>query len=134
MSCNRSPIRQQEPLPRVPKVPPKRPYDYTLEENAAIIQEKSKNFFANLKKKQPEQSKQPALDLKVLKMLKTLHQPEPRLISDYDRNILKSHNAAKRPRSSSANGKLVPQLREQKNSSTPHRSNCLPMSSMIQRL
>jgi hypothetical protein len=41
---NRSPIRRQEPLPRVPKVPPKRPYDYTPKENAAIVQEKSKNF------------------------------------------------------------------------------------------
>jgi hypothetical protein len=47
-------------------------------------------------------------------MLKTLHQPEPRLISDYDRTILKSHNAAMR--SSSASRKTVPQLGEQKNS------------------
>jgi hypothetical protein len=73
MSRNRSPIRRQEPLPRVPKVPPKRPYDYTPEENAAIVQEKSKNFFENLKKKRTEQSaKQPPLDPKALKMLKTL--------------------------------------------------------------
>jgi hypothetical protein len=99
---------------------PKRPYDYTPEENAAIVQEKSKNFFENLKKKRTEQSaKQPPLDLKVLKMLKTLHQPEPRLISDYDRNILKSHNAPKRSTSSSASGKSVPQLGEQKNSCPP---------------
>jgi hypothetical protein len=104
---NQSSIRRQEPLPRVPKVPPKRPYDYTLEENAAIVQEKSKNFFENLKKKKTEQSaEQPPLDPKVLKMLKTLHQPEPRLISDYDRNILKS-DAAKRSK-----GKSVPQLGE----------------------
>jgi hypothetical protein len=118
MSHNRSPIRRQEPLPRVPKVPPKRPYDYTPEENAAIIQEKSKNFFENLQKKRTEQSTdQPPLDPKVLKMLKALHQPEPRLISDYDHNILMSHNAAKR--SSSASGKSVPQLEEQKNSCAP---------------
>jgi hypothetical protein len=51
---NRSPIRRHEPLPRVPKVPTKRPYDYTLEENAAIVQEKSKNFFENLKKNKTE--------------------------------------------------------------------------------
>jgi hypothetical protein len=50
-------------------------------------------------------------------MLKTLHQPESRLILDYDRNILKSHNAAKR--SSSASGKSVPQLGEQKNLCSP---------------
>jgi hypothetical protein len=49
-------------------------------------------------------------------MMKTLHQPEPRLITDYDCNILKSHNAAKRSRSSTARGKSVLQQREQKNS------------------
>jgi hypothetical protein len=98
---NRSPIHRQEPLPRVPKVPPKRPYDYTPKENAVIVQEKSKNFFENLKKKKTEQSaKQPPLDPKVLKMLKTLHQPEPRLVSDYDRNILKS-DVAKRSKDKS---------------------------------
>jgi hypothetical protein len=53
-----------EPLPRVPKVPPKRPYDYTPEENEAIAKEHLKNFFANLKKKQPEQPEQSALDPK----------------------------------------------------------------------
>jgi len=111
---NRSPIRRQEPLPRVPKVPPKRPYDYTLEENAAKVQEKSKNFLENLKRKKTEQSaEQPPLDPKVLKMLKNLHQPEPRLASDYDRTILKS-DAAKRPK-----GKSVPQLGEQMNSCPP---------------
>jgi hypothetical protein len=47
-------------------VPPKRPYDYTPEENAVIVQEKSKNFFKNLKKKRIEQSaEQPPLDPKV---------------------------------------------------------------------
>jgi hypothetical protein len=112
MSRKRSPKPRQEPLPRVPKVPPKRPYNYTPEKTEAIAKEQSKTFFANLKKKQPEQ---PALDPeKVLKMLKMLHQPEPRLISDYDRNILKSHNAAKRSR-----GKSVPQLGERKNSCPP---------------
>jgi hypothetical protein len=88
-----------------------RPYDYTPEENAAIVQEKSKNFFENLKKKRTEQSaEQPPLDPKVIKMLENLHQPEPRLVSDYDHNILKS-DAAKR-----AKGKSVPQLEEQMNS------------------
>jgi hypothetical protein len=77
----------------------------------ATVHEKSKNFFENLKKKRTKQSaEQPPLDPKVIKMLKTLHQPEPRLISDYGRNILKSHNAAKRL--SSASGKSVPQLGE----------------------
>jgi hypothetical protein len=67
-----------------------------------------------LKKKRTEQSaEQPPLDLKVLKMLKTLHQPEPRLVSDYEHNILKS-DAAKRSK-----GKSVPQLRERMNSCPP---------------
>jgi hypothetical protein len=111
---NRSPIRRQEPLPRVPKVPPKRPYDRTPEANAAIIQEKSETFFENLKKKRTEKSaEQPPLDPKVLKILKTLHQPEPRLASDYDRNILKS-DATKWSK-----GKSVPRLSEQMNSCPP---------------
>jgi hypothetical protein len=67
------------------------------------VQEKSKNFFENLKKKKTEQSaKQPPLDLKVLKILKTLHQPKPRLASDYDRTILKSDTAKR------LKGKSVP--------------------------
>jgi hypothetical protein len=60
-----------------------------------------------LKRKKTEQSaKQPPLDPKVLKMLKNLHQPEPRLASDYDCTILKS-DAAKQSK-----GKSVPQLGE----------------------
>jgi hypothetical protein len=43
-------------------------------------------------------------------MLKTLHQPKPRLASDYDRNII-NLDAAKRSK-----GKSVPQLGEQMNS------------------
>jgi hypothetical protein len=63
-----------------------------------------------LKRKKTEQSaEQPPLDPKVLKMLKNLHQPKPRLASDYDRTILKS-DAAKRSK-----GKSVPQLGEQMN-------------------
>jgi hypothetical protein len=108
MSRNRSSIHRQEPLPKVPKIPAKRPYNCTPEENAVIVNEKVKNFFA---KKKPEP---PALDpKKVQKMLKTLHQPEPRLSSDYERSILKSYNTTKvRSRGSSASEKLVPQLGE----------------------
>jgi hypothetical protein len=73
-----------------------------------IAKEQAKNFVA--KKKQPEQ---PALDPeKVRKMQRTVHQPEPRLSSDYELSILKSHNAAKQSRSSSTSEKLVPQLGE----------------------
>jgi hypothetical protein len=49
--------------------------------NAVIGQ--VKNFFAKKNPKLPLDPK------KVKKMLKTLHQPEPRLSTDYDRSILK---------------------------------------------
>jgi hypothetical protein len=46
MSRNRSPKHRQDPFPRVPKVPLKRSYDYTEEENANIARAKymEKNF------------------------------------------------------------------------------------------
>ena len=51
-------------------------------------------------------------------MVKTLHQPEPRLSSDYDRSILKSHQETVRSKkSSSASGKSVDQLGQQKEQS-----------------
>jgi hypothetical protein len=75
---------------------------------------KSKKFFENLKRKKTKKSaEQPPLDPKVLKMLHNLHQPEPRLASDYDRTILKS-DAAKQSK-----GKSVSQLGEQMNSCPP---------------
>jgi hypothetical protein len=52
-------------------------------------------------------------------MLRTLHRPEPSISSDYEHSILKSHNALKWLRSSTASGKLVPQLGEQKNLCPP---------------
>jgi hypothetical protein len=67
----------------------------------------------------------------VQKILRNLCQPEPRLSSDYDHSILKSHNAAKRSRSSSGSGKSVPQLGEQENVCPC--SKCFLRSSMIQR-
>jgi hypothetical protein len=113
-SYHRSPIRRQEALPKVPNVPAKRAYDYTLEETTVIAKKQVKNFFA---KKKPELPLDPE---KVQKMLKTLHQPEPRLSSDYDRSILKSHNITKvQSGSSNASGKSVLQLGEQKNSCPP---------------
>ena len=53
-------------------------------------------------------------------MLKNLEQPPPRLSSDYERSIRKSHEANKeRSKSSSASRKSVAQLGEQKNQSCP---------------
>src|SRR3954466_762286 len=85
----RSPKRKQEPLPKVPNVPPKRAYDCTEEETAAIVDAEKIAFFAKLR--QPKETEFPNTKeekAKVLKMLKNLHQPEPKLSSDYERSIL----------------------------------------------
>jgi hypothetical protein len=50
MSRKRSPKhRRERPLPKVPKAPPKRAYDYTLEENAVIPKEHMEKNFAKKK-------------------------------------------------------------------------------------
>lgn len=119
MSRNRSPKRRQEPLPRVPKVPPKRPYDYTEEENDKIAKEQYMKSKFGKKKPQPE-PEPPISKEKKLKMLKYLHQPEPSLSSNYDRSIFKSNVVAKeRWEKSKVEGKPVPQLGNQKNSCPP---------------
>ena len=110
-----SPKRKQEPLPKVPKVPPKRAYDCTEEETAAIVDAETTAFFAKLRRpKEPEFPSTKEEKAKVLKMLKNLHQPEPKLSSDYERSILKSHAAQKASKSSTdASEKSVAQLGEQ---------------------
>jgi hypothetical protein len=119
MSLNRSPKCRQEPLPRVPKVPPKRPYDYTEEENEKIAKEQYMK--SNFGKKKPQPEPEPPIPKeKLMKKLKYLHQPEPSLSSNYDRSIRKSNESAKeRSRRSKAKGKPVPQLGDQKNSCPP---------------
>ena len=126
MSRNRSPKRRQDPLPRVAKVPPKRPYDYTKEENAKIA--KAQYMEKNFGKKKPEpEPESPIPKEKLMKTLKNLYQPEPMLSSNYDHSIRKSTEAANVwSRSSKAKGKPVPQLGDQKNSCP--RSKCIPMS------
>ena len=111
----RSPKRKQEPLRKVPKVPPKRAYDCTEEETAAIVDAETTAFFAKLRRpKEPEFPSTKEEKAKVLKMLKNLHQPEPKLSSDYERSILKSHAAQKASKSSTdASEKSVAQLGEQ---------------------
>ena len=93
------------------------PYDYTEEENAAIANAQHKEWFASLKKpKAAEFPSTPEEKAAIFKMLKTLEQPLPRLTPDYDRSIRKSVQANKqRSKISSASGKSVPQLGEQKN-------------------
>ena len=95
-----------------------RTYDRTDAENEVIAKAQVKAFFAP-KQKEPEFPSTETERAQVQKMLKKLHQPEPRLSSDYDRSILKSHDAKVRSMSSSASGKSVPQLGEQKNQSCP---------------
>uniref|UniRef100_A0ACD5UZL9 Uncharacterized protein n=1 Tax=Avena sativa TaxID=4498 RepID=A0ACD5UZL9_AVESA len=109
------PKRKQDPLPKVPKVPPKRAYDCTEEETAAIVDAETTAFFAKLRRpKEPEFPSTKEEKAKVLKMLKTLHQPEPKLSSDYERSILKSHAAQKASKSSTdASEKSVAELGEQ---------------------
>jgi hypothetical protein len=103
----------------VPKVPPKRPYDYTVEENTKIVAEQHKQQMLKLKK--PQLEPEPAISLeKKLKLLKNLHQPEPSLSSNYDRSIRKSNVLAReRWEKSKVDGKPVPQLGAQKNSCPP---------------
>ena len=95
-----------------------RPYDRTVEENAADVNAQHQEWLASLKKpKAAEFPSTPAEKAAVFKMLKTLEQPPPRLTPDYDRQIRKSVQANKeRSKSSSASGKgkSVPQLGEQK--------------------
>ena len=100
-----------------------RPYDRTVEENAAVVNAQHQEWLASLKKpKAAEFPSTPEEKAAIVKMLKTLEQPPPRLTPDYDRQIRKSVQANKqRSKSSSASGKgkSVPQLGEQKNQSCP---------------
>jgi hypothetical protein len=59
MSHNQSPKHRREPLPKVPKVPPKRPYDYTEEENAKVA--KAQYMEKNFGKKKPEPDPEPPI-------------------------------------------------------------------------
>ena len=114
--------RKRSPIPAVPhKNLPKRPYDYTDEETDVIAKNQYKDWLANQKKpKAPEFPATSEEKAAVFKMLKTLEQPPPILIPDYDRSIRKSAEANRqRSKSSSASGKSVPQLGEQKNQSCP---------------
>ena len=60
----------------------------TIEELKEVSDAEVKAFFARKKQPEPKEDLDPE---KVKKMLKTLHQPEPRLSSDYDRSIIMSH-------------------------------------------
>ena len=59
----------------------------------AIVKAQTEQWFANLKIKKPKAAEfpnTPEEKAAVLKMLKTLQQPPPKLIPDYERFILKS--------------------------------------------
>jgi hypothetical protein len=56
---NRSPKLRQEPLPRVPKVPPKRPYHYIEDECEKIAKEQYMK--SNFDKKKPHPEPEPPI-------------------------------------------------------------------------
>ena len=99
-----------EPLPRVPKVPPKRAYDLTPEELEKTVQDKNKAFFESIKLArvpQPEFPNTKEEINKAWKMVKTLDNPLV-LIGDYERQIEKAHKRREdRLESSSASGNSV---------------------------
>ena len=105
----------------------KLPYEMTDEETKLVV---AADVKCQLAPKRPEPKEK--IDPKVVKhFVGLLERPPPSPPSDYDRSIIKSHNEnVKRSRSSSASGKTIPQLGEQKNQSCP-RSKCFPM--MIRR-
>ena len=70
-----------------------------VEENKAIVNAETEQWFANLKVKKakaPEFPDTPEEKAAVSKMLKTRKQPPPKLTPDYDRSILKSAQENKR--------------------------------------
>ena len=124
LNKNRSPKRTRSPLPKVPhKNLSKRPYDYSLEENKAIVKGETDKWFANLKVKKAKAAEfpdTPEEKAAVSKMLKTLAKPPPKLTSDYDRYIVKSAQKNKRqPKKDSAIRKTVAQLGKQQKQSCP---------------
>ena len=120
-----SPKRQLSPLPKVPNQNlPKLPYHFTPEETKEIAKGEYEAWKS--KEKAPKEPDFPNTEedkARALKMVKTLYQPEPRLSSDYDRSILKSHDEKVRSKKNSSAsekcGKTVNQLGEQKNQSIP---------------
>ena len=94
-----------------------------MEENKAIVNAETEQWFANLKIKKPKATEfpnTPEEKAAVFKMLKTLEQPPPKLTSDYERSILKSVQANKRrPKNGSASKKSIAQLGEQQKQSCP---------------
>jgi hypothetical protein len=87
-----------------------------------IAKEHMENYFAK-KKPEPE----PPLDkIKVMKMMKNLYQPEPRLSSNYDRSIRKSTEATKLRSKSVQARNQYPGLENRKTRAP--RSKCIPMS------
>ena len=111
-----------EPLPKVPKGPPKTAYDLTPEELSKAVQDDTKNFFEIMKRARVPQPQFPSTKEEVdkaWKMVKTLDNP-PVLIGDYERQIEKAHKRREdRLKSSSASMNSVAQLGQQKNQSFP---------------
>jgi hypothetical protein len=100
----------------VKEAPANLPYELTDEELKKQVDADVKRQLAP---KQPE-PKEKIDPTKAKQFLKNLTRPPPSLPSNYDRSIMKSHKEhVQRSGSSSARGKTIPQLGEQKNQSCP---------------
>ena len=89
---NGSPKRTVQPLPKVPKSPPKRSYDKTAEELDKSVKEHTAQHFAKMKAAKVPKPQYPSTEeevAKAWKMVENLNDP-PKLTSDYQRQIEKA--------------------------------------------
>ena len=111
-----------EPLPKVPKGPPKTSYDKTPEELDKAIKDHTTQFFATMKAAKVPKPQFPSTEEEVnkaWKMVETLNNP-PKLTPDYDRQIERAHKQREDPRLlRTTPPRLVPQLGQQKKQSIP---------------
>ena len=82
-----------QPLPKVPKSPPKRSYDKTAEELDKSVKEHTAQHFAKMKAAKVPKPQYPSTEeevAKAWKMVENLNNP-PKLTPDYDRQIERAH-------------------------------------------
>jgi len=91
------------------KTPEKLPYDLTHEETRTVVAAEVKRHFAPQKPEPKEKLPEEV----VVRFVKNLSDPEPKLPSDYERSISKSYSEQRKI------GKKVPQLGEQEQQSIP---------------
>ena len=111
-----------QPLPKVPKTPPKRAYDLTPEELEKASKDHTAQFFAAMKAARVPKPQYPSTKeevAKAWKMVENLNNP-PKLTPDYDRQIERAHKRREDDRLlRTTPPRLVPQLGQQKKQSIP---------------